>query len=97
APARAPSSMSAAVAGASPHPARSEGYPPPAPGGPARAPEARRSWADRGLAGVLAVVVSRPSRSPAPAPAAAVPTALSYTFTPEQYPDGLLIVRRWTL
>jgi hypothetical protein len=82
--------------------------PPPVPGRPAASPsEARRSRANRRLgigagavgavllvvAAVLAVLASRPSPAPVPAAAAAV----SYTFTPEQYPDGLLIVRRWTL
>jgi serine/threonine-protein kinase len=81
---------------------------PPAPGRPAARPsDARRSRANRRLgigagavgavllvvAAVLAVRGSRPSPAPAPAAAAAV----SYTFTPEEYPDGLLIVRRWTL
>jgi hypothetical protein len=82
--------------------------PPPAPGRPARAPKARRSWGDLPRAtgavllvlAVLLVVVGVRAvarSSPAPAPSAAVAAAVSYTFTPEQYPDGLLIVRRWTL
>lgn len=38
------------------------------------------------------------SRSPQPASGATHPPALpSYTFAPQLYPDGLLIVRRWTL
>ena len=81
------------------------GYaPPPAPGGPAdRAPAPRLSRSNRHLAlgvavvlvlaAVLAVVMSRPSPAPAPAAVAAV----SYTFTPQEYPEGLLIVRHWTL
>ena len=81
---------------------------PPAPGRSADRPsEARRSRVNRRLgigagafgavllvvAGVLAVLASRPSPAPVPVAAAAV----SYTFTPEEYPDGLLVVRRWTL
>jgi serine/threonine protein kinase len=46
-------------------------------------------------AAVAAVLVTRPGHTPSgdtPAPSAA-----SYAFAPQQYPDGLLIVRRWTL
>jgi hypothetical protein len=160
APARSSMSMSAAGAGAWPHPALSEGYPqaaddaemdhpatvmshPPLPGAPAPgapapgtpapgapapgapapgtpapgapasgtpapgASEAGRSRPNRRLAigaagavllvlaAILAVLVSRQSPSPAPVPVTAA--TVSYTFTPDEYPGGLLIVRRWTL
>ena len=45
------------------------------------------------LAGAAGVWLSRPS----PGAAAAVPAAVSHAFAPQEYPDGLLIVRRWTL
>ena len=78
--------------------------PPPPPGRPAaRAPEPPRSRVNPRLmlavaaavVLVLAVAISVLSR-PAPE-STAVPAAVSYTFAPQEYPDGLLITRRWTL
>jgi len=79
--------------------------PSPLPGRPAaRAPELPRSRVKPRLilavvaavVLVLAAVIGLLSR-PAPESAAAVPAAISYTFAPQEYPDGLLITRRWTL
>ncbi len=80
--------------------------PPPAPpGSPARVPEPPRSRASQRLvpavataallvlaAAAVGLVLARPSPGRANGPA-----AISYTFAPQEYPDGLLIVRRWTL
>ena len=80
-------------------------YAPPPPGKPAaRAPEPPRSQVNARLmlavvaavVLVLAAAISLLSR-PAPESAAAVSAAVSYTFAPQEYPDGLLITRRWTL
>jgi serine/threonine protein kinase len=80
-------------------------YAPPPPAKPAtRAPEPPGSRVNSRLmlAVVAAVVlvlagaVALLSR-PAPESAAAVSAAVSYTFAPQEYPDGLLITRLWTL
>jgi len=79
--------------------------PPSQPAKPAaRAPEPPRSRVNARLmlavvaavVLVLAVAISLLSR-PAPESAAAVSAAVSYTFAPQEYPDGLVITRRWTL
>jgi serine/threonine protein kinase len=45
---------------------------------------------------VLGAAIGLLSRQ-APESAAGVPAAVSYTFAPQEYPDGLLITRRWAL
>jgi serine/threonine protein kinase len=78
---------------------------PPPPAKPAaRAPEPPRSRVNSRLmlalvaavVLVLAATIGLLSR-PAPESAAAVSAAVSYTFAPQEYPDGLVITRRWTL
>ena len=79
--------------------------PPPPPAKPAaRAPEPSRSrvTARLMLAVVAAVVVVLAAAiallsRPAPESVAVVPAAVSYTFAPQEYPDGLVVTRRWTL
>ena len=46
-----------------------------------------------------AVILLLPRSSPKPAAAATpvTPTTVSYSFAPQEYPNGLLVVRRWTL
>jgi serine/threonine protein kinase len=79
--------------------------PPRPPGPPLRTPEPPRSRASPRLvpafattvflilaAAAVGLVLARSSPGRADGPA-----AVSYTFAPQEYPDGLLIVRRWTL
>ena len=79
--------------------------PPPQPAKPAaRVPDPPRSRVNARLmlavvasvVLVLAAAISLLSR-PVPESATAVSAPVSYTFAPQEYPDGLVITRRWTL
>jgi hypothetical protein len=49
------------------------------------------------LGAAVAVLLTRSPHSAPPAAASAPQATASYSFSPAQYQDGLLIVRRWTL